>query len=65
MLLGKLGAGLLVNVLAGWGIFRAGKGVIAMKQGRGKGINRTREGFIRSGHGRPSSSASQNNKTDF
>ena len=63
MLLAKLGAGLLVNVLAGWGIYRAGKGVIAMRQGRGKGINRTREGFVRSG--RPSSSASQNNKIDF
>ena len=36
-----------------------------MRQGRGKGINRTREGFLRSGHGRPSSSGSQNNKIDF
>ena len=65
MLLGKLGAGLLVNVLAGWGIYRAGKGVIVMRKGRGKRINRAREGFVRSGHGRPSSSASQNDKIDF
>ena len=36
-----------------------------MRQGRGKGINRTREGFLRSGHGRPLSSGSQNNKIDF
>ena len=51
MLLGTLGASLLGNRLTGKGIYRAGKG---------KG-----EGIVRAGYGRPSSSASQNNKMDF
>ena len=44
MLLGRLGASLLANLLTGRGIYRAGKG---------KGINRP-------GYGRPLSSALQN-----
>ena len=40
MLLGTLGASLLGNLLAGKGIYRAGKG---------KGINRAGEGIIRAG----------------
>ena len=56
MLIGTLGASLLGNLLTGKGIYRAGKG---------KGINRAGEGIVRAGYGRPSSSASHNNKTDF
>ena len=56
MLLGTLGAILLGNLLAGKGIYKAGKG---------KGINRTSEGIVRAGYGRPSSSALHNNKMDF
>ena len=56
MLLGTLGASLLGNLLTGNGIYRAAKG---------KGINRSGEGILRVGYGRPSSSASHNNKTDF
>ena len=57
MLLGTLGASLLGNLLTGRGIYRAGKA-------KGKGINRTDEGVLRAGYGRPLSSASQN-KMDF
>ena len=56
MLLGTLGASLLGNLLTGKGVYRAGKG---------KGINRAGEGIVRAGYGRPSSSASHNNKMDF
>ena len=42
MLLGILGASLLGNLLAGKGIYRAGKG---------KGINRAGEGIVRAGYG--------------
>ena len=56
MLLGTLVASLLGNLLTGKGIYRAGKG---------KGINRAGEGNVRAGYGRPSSSASHNNKMDF
>ena len=58
MLLGTLGASLLVN-------FLTGKGAIATSQGRG--IYRAGKGkrIVRAGHGRLSSSASQNDKTDF
>ena len=47
-LLGTLGASLLGNLLTGTAIYRAGKG---------KGINRAREGIVRVGYG--------NNKMDF
>ena len=43
MLLGTLGASLLGNLLAGNGIYRAGKG---------KGKNRATEGIVRPGYGR-------------
>ena len=56
MLLGTLGASLLGNLLTGKGICRARKG---------KGINRTGEGLLRAGYGRPWSSALQNKKMDF
>ena len=56
MLLGTLRVSLLGNILTGNGIYRAGKG---------KGINRAGEGIVRAGYGRPSSSASHNNKMDF
>ena len=49
MLLGTLGASLLGNLLTGRGIYRAGKG---------KGVNRAREGIARAGYG-------NNNKIDF
>ena len=42
MLLGTLGASLLRNILAGTGVNRAGKGVIATRQGRG---------IVRAGYG--------------
>ena len=48
MLLGILGASLLGNLLTGKGIYRAGKG---------KEINRAREGIVRAGY--------DNNKMDF
>ena len=41
MLLGTLGASLLGNILTGKGIYKAGKG---------KGINRAREGIVRAGY---------------
>ena len=50
MLLGTLGASLLGNLLTGKGVNK-----------KIKGMNRAREGIIRAGKGRPSSSASQNN----
>ena len=56
MLLGTLGKSLLGNLLTGKGIYRAGKV---------KGINKAGEGIVRTGYGRPSSSASQNNKMVF
>ena len=56
MLLGTLGARLLGNLLTGKGIYRAAKG---------EGINRAGERIVRAGYGRPSSSASHNNKMDF
>ena len=56
MLLGTLGAGLSGNLLNGRGVYRAGKG---------KGIVRAGERIVRVGYGRPSSSASHNNKMDF
>ena len=46
MLLGRLGASLLGNLLTGKGIYRAGKG---------KGINRVGEGIVRAGYGNHSS----------
>ena len=46
MLLGKLGAGLLGNILTGRGINWAGKG---------RGINRAGEGIVRAGYGSRSS----------
>ena len=53
MLLGKLGASLLGNLLTGRGIYRAGKG-------KGKGVLRAGEGIVRAGYGHPSQ-----NKMDF
>ena len=50
MLLGTLGASLLGNILTGMGINRAGKG---------RGINRAVERFLRAGYG------NNNNKMDF
>ena len=52
MLFGPLGASLLGNLLAGKGIYRAGKG-------KGKGINRAGEGIVRAGYG------NSNNKMEF
>ena len=49
MLLCTLGASLLGNLLTRRGIYRAGKG----------------KWIVRAGYGRPSSSASHNNKMDF
>ena len=43
MLLGTLGASLLGNILARWGVNRAGKG---------SGINRAGEGVLRAGYGK-------------
>ena len=65
MLFGTLGASFLGNPLTGRGIYRAGKGKGAITTSQGQGINRAGEGILRAGYGRPSSSASQNNKMDF
>ena len=66
MLLGTSHASLLGDLLTGWGIYRAGKGkgVIATRQGRGKGIDRAGEGIVRAGYGCSSSSALQNNSNN-
>ena len=63
MLLGILHASLLGELLTGRGIYRArkGKGVIATRQGWGKGINRAGEGIVRAGYGCSPFSALQNN----
>ena len=60
MLLGKLRASLLGNLLTGKGINRA-------RKGKGKGINRPGEGVLGAGYGRPLSSAlhSRSSKMDF
>ena len=58
MLLGTLGANLLGNLLTG-------KGAIATSQGRGIYRAVKGNGINRAGYGRPSSSASHNNKMDF
>ena len=47
MLLGRLGASLLGNLLTGKGAFHAGKGV----NKKGKGIHRAGEGIVRAGEG--------------
>ena len=43
MLLGTLGASLLVNLLTGRGVYRVGKG-------KGKGVLRAGEGVLRAGY---------------
>ena len=65
MLLGAIGASLLRNLLTGKGIYRAEKRKGAMATSQGQGINRAGEGVLKAGYGRPSSSASHNNKMDF
>ena len=65
MLVGALGASLLGNLLTGKGIYRAEKGKGAMATSQGQGINRAGEEILKAGYGRPSSSASHNNKMDF
>ena len=66
MLLGTLGAGLLGNLLTGKGAITTsqGRGLYREEKGKGKEINRADEGVLRSGYGRPLSSASQK-KMDF
>ena len=54
MLLGTLGASLLGNILAGWGINRAGKGWE---------INRAGEVIVRAGYG--NEKVQKNNEMDF
>ena len=49
MLLGKLGASLLGNLLTGKGAFHAGKGIHRVR--KGKGIHRAGEGIVRAGVG--------------
>ena len=65
MLLGTLGASLLGNLLTGKGAIATSQGRGIYRAGKGKGINRAGEGIVRAGYGRPSSSASHNNKMDF
>ena len=48
MLLGKLGASLLGNLLPGKGAFHAGKGI--HRAGKGKRIHRAGEGIIKAGN---------------
>ena len=66
MLLGTLGASLLEKLLTGKGAIATTQGRGIYTPGKGKGINRAREGIVRAGYGRPLSSPSQNNnKMDF
>ena len=53
MLLGILGARLLGNIITGRGIYRAGEGAIATRQGRE---------IVRAGYGHPSLNYSKNKK---
>ena len=64
MLLGTLGASLLGNLLTGKGAIATSQGRGIYRAGKGRGINRAGEDFLRAGYGRPSSSASYNNKMD-
>ena len=57
MLLGTLGASLLVNFLIGKGPIATSKRRGIYRAGKGKGINRAGEGIVRAGYG--------NNKMDF
>ena len=59
MLLGKLGASLLGNILTGREINRAGKGREAIAKTQGRGINRTGEWVLRTDYG------SHSSKMDF
>ena len=65
MVLGTLGVSLLGNLLTGKGAMAMSQGRGIYRAGKGKGINRAGEGIVRAGYGRPSSSASHNNKMDF
>ena len=75
MLLGTLRASLLGNLLTGKGSIRKsgseemklmsqGQEISRARKGKGKGVLRAGEGVLRTGYGRPSSSASHN-KMDF
>ena len=57
MLIGKLGASLLENILAGKGINRTWEGAIAKRQG---------QGIVRAGYGnKKGQKATTKSKTDF
>ena len=75
MLSGTLGASLLGNLLTGKRAIAKsvseemkstsqGRGVYRAEKGKGKGVLGAGEGVLRTGYGRPLSSASQN-KMDF
>ena len=64
MLLGTLRTSLLGNLLTGRGAMATSQGRVN-RAGKGCGINRADKGVLRAGYGRPSSSASHNNKIDF
>ena len=57
MLLDTLGASLLENLLTGKGAIATSQGWGVNRAGKGRGINRAREGVLRAGYG--------NNKIDF
>ena len=59
MLLGRLGASLLGNLLTGKGAIATSHRRVVNK--KGKGIKRAGEGIVTAGYGHPSSSATQNN----
>ena len=62
MLLGTLGASLLGNLLTGKGAIATsqGRGIYIAGKGKGRGINRAGEGFLRAVYGN-----NNNNKIDF
>ena len=63
MLLGKLGASLLGNLLTGRGAMGTSQGRGVNRAGRDRGINRAGEGVLRTGYGHKK--GRKNNKMDF
>ena len=64
MLLGTLGASLLGNHLTGREVIPTSQGRRIYRAGKGKGINRAREGVLRAGC-RNNNNYNNNNKMDF
>ena len=65
MLLGKLGASLLGNILAGKGINRVGEGAITKSISEETKSKRQRGGIVRAGYGNKKVRKTTKNKMDF